>query len=99
LASLGRADLGAAASRLRRAHALRRVRAAVSASTANLWKLLLACDLLALVPLTLARPLLDTGELAKLRVSTSLQMEPIGILQPTAGMGEAATRLGMHLAG
>ena len=63
-----------------------------------LWKLLLACDLLALVPLTLARPLLDTGELADLSVGMSLQMEPIGILQPTAGMGDAATRLGMHLA-
>jgi DNA-binding transcriptional LysR family regulator len=71
----------------------------ITRSLPVLWKLLLACDLLALVPLTLARPLLDAGELAELRVGTSLQMEPIGILQPTAGMGEAATCLGMHLAG
>lgn len=71
----------------------------ITRSLPVLWKLLLACDLLALVPLTLARPLLDAGELAELRVGTSLQMEPIGILQPTAGMGEAAMCLGMHLAG
>jgi hypothetical protein len=34
-----------------------------------------------------------------IHVGTSLQMEPIGILLPKAGMGDAATCLGMHLAG
>lgn len=70
----------------------------ITRSLPVLWRLLLACDLLALVPLTLARPLLDTGELAELPVDPALHMEPIGILQPTAGMGDAATRMAMHLA-
>ncbi|MEJ5990304.1 LysR family transcriptional regulator [Ramlibacter sp. PS3R-8] len=54
-------------------------------------------DLLAYLPLTLARPLLDGGELIELQVGKRVAMQPIGILQPQGGMGEAASRLSEFL--
>ncbi|NML43609.1 LysR family transcriptional regulator [Ramlibacter sp. G-1-2-2] len=69
----------------------------VTRSLTMLWRLLRHQQLLALVPLNLARPLLDEGELAELRVGPAVHIEPIGILQPKAGMGQAASRLGEFL--
>ena len=69
----------------------------ITRSLPILWKLLLTCDLLVLVPMTLARPLLDAGDLAEVRLGVSMEMDPIGLLQPTAGMGNAALRLGTYL--
>ena len=37
------------------------------------------------------------GELVELRVGDAVHIEPMGILQPKAGMGEAAIRLGEFL--
>jgi hypothetical protein len=69
----------------------------VTRSVNMLWRLLRHRDLLALMPLNLARPLLDEGELVELRIGDSAAIEPIGILQPKAGMGDAAIRLGEFL--
>lgn len=65
----------------------------VTRSLNMLWRLLRHRPLLALIPLNLARPLLDEGELVELHIGDALQIEPIGILQPKEGMGEAATCL------
>lgn len=69
----------------------------VTRSLNMLWRLLRHRPLLALIPLNLARPLLDEGELVELRVGDAVHIEPIGILQPKAGMGDAAIRLGEFL--
>jgi DNA-binding transcriptional LysR family regulator len=69
----------------------------VTRSLPMLWRLLLQQHLLALVPLNMARPLLDEGALVELKVGDPLAIEPIGLLQPKSGMGEAAVRLGDFL--
>lgn len=65
----------------------------VTRSLPMLWRLLRDRDLLALLPLNLARPLLDAGELVELRVGEWGTMEPIGILQPQGALGEASRAL------
>ena len=55
--------------------------------------------LLALLPLNLARPWLATGELRELPLADMAAIEPIGILQPQSGMGEAASALSDFLRG
>ena len=62
-----------------------------------LWSLVLQHDLLALVPLNLARPLIEGGQLKELRVGEPVAMEAIGVLQPRSGVGEAARKLGDFL--
>jgi DNA-binding transcriptional LysR family regulator len=69
----------------------------VTRSLPMLWRLLRHQQLLALVPLNLARPLLDEGALVELRLGEALTIEPIGLLQPKSPMGEAAARLGEFL--
>jgi DNA-binding transcriptional LysR family regulator len=69
----------------------------ITRSLNMLWRLLRQRPLLAVLPLNLARPLLDEGVLVELRVGDAVHIEPIGILQPRAGMGEAAIRLGAYL--
>ncbi|WP_234193592.1 LysR family transcriptional regulator [Pseudacidovorax sp. NFM-22] len=55
--------------------------------------------LLALLPLNLARPWLATGELRELALPDMTAIEPIGLLQPQSGMGEAALALSDFLRG
>jgi DNA-binding transcriptional LysR family regulator len=62
----------------------------LSHSLAMLWWLVLQQDLLLLLALQMARPRLDTGELVELPLPQRTPMRPLGILQPIAGMGEAA---------
>jgi DNA-binding transcriptional LysR family regulator len=69
----------------------------VTRSLNMVWRLMRHRPLLAFLPMNLARPLLDEGELLELRVGEVVHIEPIGVLQPIAGMGEAATRLGEFL--
>jgi DNA-binding transcriptional LysR family regulator len=69
----------------------------VTRSLPLLWSLLRRRSLLALLPLNLARPLLDERELLELRIGDPVHIEPIGLLQPVAGMGAAASRLGEFL--
>jgi DNA-binding transcriptional LysR family regulator len=69
----------------------------VTRSLNMLWRLLRHRPLLALISLNLARPLLDEGELVELRVGDAGHLEPIGILQPEAGMGQAAVQFGEFL--
>lgn len=69
----------------------------VTRSPNMIWRLLRNRPLLAFMPLNLARPLLDEGELVELRVGEAVHLEPIGVLQPKAGMGEAAVRLSEFL--
>lgn len=71
----------------------------VTRSLAMMWRLLRQQPLLALLPLNLARPLLDEGALVQLRIGEPVRIEPIGLLQPKAGLAPAAMRLGEFLAG
>lgn len=65
----------------------------VTRSVAMLWRLLRQRPLLALLPLNLARPLLDEGALVELWSGEALSLEPIGLLQPKGDMGHAAQRM------
>jgi hypothetical protein len=69
----------------------------VTRSLPMLWNLLRHRPLLSLLPLNLARPLLDEGELIELRTGEAVLIEPIGILQPRSGLGRAAGLLGDFL--
>ena len=69
----------------------------VTRSLPMLWRLLLQRRLLAFLALNLARPLLDRGELVQLRVPPTPAIEPIGLLQPQANLGSAATRMSEFL--
>ncbi|TWO69501.1 LysR family transcriptional regulator [Caenimonas sedimenti] len=62
----------------------------VSYSLTMTWWLLRQRDLLLLVAVQLARPMLENGELVELPVPGLPAMRPLGILQPVVGMGEAA---------
>lgn len=70
----------------------------VTRSLPLLWQLVCSENLLALVPLNLARPLLNSGELAQLRIDVPGPMEPIGVLQPLFAMTQAASVLSGYLA-
>ena len=65
----------------------------VTRAIALVWWLLRERELLALLPLNLVRPLIDSGALTQLRIGDAVRIEPIGLLQPQAGMGSAAARL------
>ena len=65
----------------------------VTRSLPMLWRLLRHRDLLALLPLNLARPLLEAGDLVELRVGEWGTMEPMGILQPQGIVGDASRAL------
>ncbi len=66
----------------------------VTRSPPMLWWLLLRQDLLALLPLNLARPMLSTGQLVPVPVpGPTPGLAPIGILRPTDGLGAAAMQL------
>lgn len=66
----------------------------VTRSAPMLWWLLLGQNLLALLPLNLARPMLSAGQLATVRVvGAAPALAAIGILRPTHGLGTAATQL------
>jgi hypothetical protein len=54
-------------------------------------------SLLALLPLNLARPMLESDLLAEVRTAQLGPMEPIGVLQPQSGRGEATDRLSEFL--
>lgn len=47
--------------------------------------------LLSLMPLSVVRHLVDTGEMAVLPVDVVAALEPLGLLMPTAGLGQAAS--------
>ena len=61
------------------------------------WWLLHAHDLLAFVPYSLVRELLEQGELVEVPTTEDALLEPLGLLQPHSG-GEAALRLSGFLA-
>ena len=48
--------------------------------------------LLSLMPLSVVRHLIDTGEMAILPVDVTGAMEPLGLLMPRQGLGQAASR-------
>ncbi|CAN7491024.1 LysR family transcriptional regulator [Variovorax sp. LjRoot130] len=55
-------------------------------------------DLLALLPLSFVRPHLLARELAEIRVSSDIPMEPLGLLKPSVGASEASASLCEFLA-
>ena len=55
-----------------------------------MWWLLLEHDLLAVLPYTLVRPLIRSGQVVELAVSGEAPLEPLGLLQPELRLGEAA---------
>lgn len=66
----------------------------VTRSLPLLWTLLRGPDdLLALLPLNLVRPMLDTGELVTLQTAGQDALDPIGLLQPRENLAAAAQRL------
>lgn len=69
----------------------------ITRSLPLVWSLLRRGELLAFLPLNLARPLLDAGDLVELKVGPQTAIQPIGVLQPQAGLGSAASRLGEFL--
>jgi DNA-binding transcriptional LysR family regulator len=62
-------------------------------ATAMLWAMLVQEPLLCLVPVTVAQQLLDAGQLVEIRHGLDLPFEPIGLLQPRTGLGDAARTL------
>jgi DNA-binding transcriptional LysR family regulator len=60
---------------------------------AVLWAMLKAQPLLALVPASVARQLVDAGELVALRLDRTLPFDAIGALRPDAPPGEAVAAL------
>ncbi|KQP17774.1 LysR family transcriptional regulator [Pseudorhodoferax sp. Leaf267] len=69
----------------------------VTISPTMLWWLLRHHDLLALLPLNLVRPLLDGGEMVEVAMRVNVALEPVGVLQPKARLGDAAARLSAFL--
>jgi DNA-binding transcriptional LysR family regulator len=65
----------------------------ITRSVSMLWSLLRGRDLLAYIPVNLARPLLETGELVMLPMGDPVPIEPIGILQPREHAGAASSAL------
>lgn len=50
-------------------------------------------DVLAYLPFTFVRPLIEAGELSEVEVRPRVDIEPLGLLRPVAGLSEAAERL------
>jgi DNA-binding transcriptional LysR family regulator len=71
----------------------------LSHSLAMMWWLVLQRDVLLMLALQMARPLLEAGELVELSVGRRAPMRPIGILQPLVGMGQASRRFSEFLRG
>lgn len=69
----------------------------VTRSLAMLWALLRQRSLLALLPLNLVRPLLESGELAELRVGPATPLDAIGVLAPRGTTAAAAAMLARFL--
>ncbi|GAA4356650.1 LysR family transcriptional regulator [Variovorax defluvii] len=69
----------------------------VTQSLSVIMQLLRAFDLLAVLPLNLVRPQLDSGELVELKTRERMPMDPIGVLRPAQQGGEAAARLLAYL--
>jgi DNA-binding transcriptional LysR family regulator len=65
----------------------------VTRSMPMIWWLLLRQNLLALMPLNLARPMLDSGQLAQVHWGPVVELAPIGMLRPESGLGSAAMQL------
>ncbi|SCK09826.1 DNA-binding transcriptional regulator, LysR family [Variovorax sp. HW608] len=65
----------------------------VTRSMPMIWWLLLRKNLLALMPLNLARPMLDSGQLAQVHWGPAAELAPIGMLRPESGLGSAAMQL------
>lgn len=66
-------------------------------ATAMLWAMLVQEPLLCMVPLTVAQQLLDAGQLVEIGHALALPFEPIGLLQPVTGQGDAARTLAAFL--
>ncbi|QKV55173.1 LysR family transcriptional regulator [Comamonas antarctica] len=69
----------------------------VTRTATMLWWLLLNHDLLTVLPLTMLRPLLRSGEIVELQVAGSAPMEPLGLLLPAERPTPAAQQLGDFL--
>jgi DNA-binding transcriptional LysR family regulator len=66
-------------------------------ATAMLWAMLAQEPLLCVVPITVARQLIDAGQLVEIRYEGELPFESIGLLQPADGLGDAARALAAFL--
>jgi len=53
--------------------------------------------LFAFLPLSLARPLVDAGEVREVELPTTSPIEPLGLPGPSAEAAEAVELLGAHL--
>jgi len=73
----------------------------VTRTTAVMWWLMLAQDLLALLPITIARPLLRSGQLKEIPFGDTTAIEPLGLLQPVSQRSATADLLSefMHARG
>jgi DNA-binding transcriptional LysR family regulator len=67
-------------------------------SPAMLWALLASEPLLAIIPASVARQFVDAGLLCQLRFDPQLPFGDLGMLQPEAGLGDAAAALAGFLA-
>jgi len=65
-----------------------------SRSLAILLEMLRAEPLLSLMPLSIVSQLLETGQLTRLDVQVPVAFEPIGLMEPEAGMGAASQAFG-----
>lgn len=69
----------------------------LSYSLTMMWWLVRQRNLLLLLAVQMARPLLDSGEFVELPSGQTPQMRPLGILQPAKTLGEAAERFSSFL--
>lgn len=69
----------------------------ITRSLSMLWASVHQRTLLVLVPLNLARPFLDSGELVELRTGKAPSLEPIGVLTPKTGLASASALLARFL--
>jgi DNA-binding transcriptional LysR family regulator len=69
----------------------------LSSSLAMTWWLMRGRDLLMLISLQMARPMLQTGEFVEIPLREHASMRPLGILQPASGMREAPLRFSQFL--
>lgn len=74
-----------------------RVHPLVSRSPTLIGWLLRQRPVLAFVPSSFLRHLVDAGELAEVRIGEPIRLEPLGLLQRAAGQGEAAAALSRYL--
>lgn len=54
-------------------------------------------DVLAYLPFTYVRPMLDAGEVAEIKVKPQVDIQPLGLLQPSEGLAEAPAQLSSFL--